>query len=107
MLMMQYSYFATISPEGCASILWKSADKAPQAAEIMGITPNRLKELDIIDKIIDEPLGGAHRDPAQAADALKKAVKQELDRLAKLSVDQLLETRYDRIMRFGRFQERN
>ena len=105
LMMLQYSYFATISPEGCASILWKSADKAPQAAEIMGITANRLKSLGIVEGIIPEPLGGAHRDYKMAAEALAKAIKQELDRCNSMSIDQLLKARYDRIMRFGRFEE--
>ncbi|MDF2529999.1 MAG: acetyl-CoA carboxylase subunit alpha [Gammaproteobacteria bacterium] len=85
LLMFEYSYFATISPEGCASILWKSAEKAPKAAEIMGITANRLKKLKVVDHIIKEPLGGAHRNPQAASDNLKKALLTELNRLQALS----------------------
>jgi acetyl-CoA carboxylase carboxyl transferase subunit alpha len=103
LLMMQYSYFATISPEGCATILWKTAAKAPEAAAIMGITATRLKELDIVDGIITEPFGGAHRYHAEAAQALKKAVNTELAKLQKLSVETLLTQRYEKLMRFGRF----
>lgn len=104
MLMFEYSYFATISPEGCASILWKSAEKAPHAAEIMGITAKRLKELDIIDSIISEPVGGAHRDYTTAAASLKKTLLASLKRLSSLSEEQLLAQRYERLMRFGRFE---
>ncbi|MDO8954896.1 MAG: acetyl-CoA carboxylase carboxyltransferase subunit alpha [Gammaproteobacteria bacterium] len=104
LLMFEYSYFATISPEGCASILWKSAAKAPQAAEIMGITASRLKKLKIVDHIIKEPLGGAHRNPQTAADSLKKAVLAELTRLQALSKPELIEQRYNKLMEFGRFE---
>ncbi len=103
LLMMQYSYFATISPEGCATILWKTAEKAPDAAAIMGITATRLKELGIIDKIIAEPFGGAHRHPVEAAQALKQAVSLELANLQKLSIEKMLEQRYQKMMNFGRF----
>ncbi|MDF2690391.1 MAG: acetyl-CoA carboxylase subunit alpha [Gammaproteobacteria bacterium] len=104
LLMFEYSYFATISPEGCASILWKSAEKAPQAAEIMGITAGRLKKLKVVDQIIKEPLGGAHRNPQAAAESLKKAILAELSRLQALSTEQLLEQRYQKLMEFGRFE---
>jgi len=104
LLMFEYSYFATISPEGCASILWKSAEKAPQAAEIMGITANRLKKLKVVDHIIKEPLGGAHRDPQVASDSLKKAVLAELVRLQSLDKKTLIEQRYNKLMEFGRFE---
>lgn len=104
LLMMQYSYFATISPEGCASILWKSAEKAPHAAEIMGITAERLSKLKIVDQIIPEPLGGAHRDHVGAADAFKSAVLAELKRLSALTTEELLQQRYDRLMQFGAFE---
>ncbi len=103
LLMLQYSYFATISPEGCASILWKTAEKAPEAAAIMGITAERLKELRIIDQIIAEPLGGAHRNFQEAADNLQDALSTTLMRLKKLSHGELLEQRYQRLMSFGRF----
>ncbi|MDF2940480.1 MAG: acetyl-CoA carboxylase subunit alpha [Gammaproteobacteria bacterium] len=104
LLMFEYSYFATISPEGCASILWKSAAKAPQAAEIMGITASRLKKLKVVDHIIKEPLGGAHRNPQVAADSLKKAIMVELVRLKALSTEELLAQRYQKLMEFGRFE---
>ncbi len=104
LLMMQYSYFATISPEGCATILWKTAEKAPQAAEIMGITAKRLHELALVDDVIKEPLGGAHRDYAAASDLVKKAILGQMSQLEKLSTDQLLEQRYQRLMAFGEFQ---
>ena len=81
MLMLQYSIYSVISPEGCASILWKSADEAPEAAEALGITAHRLKALGLIDKIVTEPLGGAHRDPQAAAQALKKALAEALKQL--------------------------
>jgi acetyl-CoA carboxylase carboxyl transferase subunit alpha len=106
LLMQEYSYFATISPEGCASILWKSAEFAPKAAEIMGITAKRLKKLKIIDQIIKEPLGGAHRDHTAAADLVKTALVQELKRLQKLSIDELLTSRYQKLMDFGVFELR-
>jgi len=81
-MMLQYATYSVISPEGCASILWKSADRAPEAAETLGITANRLKTLGLIDKIINEPLGGAHRDPAAMAQSLKKALTDALRALA-------------------------
>jgi acetyl-CoA carboxylase carboxyl transferase subunit alpha len=101
LLMQEYSYFATISPEGCASILWKSAEFAPQAAEVMGITAKRLKKLKIIDQVIKEPLGGAHRNHQEAAGLLKNATLQELKYLQKLSIDELLQRRYNKLMDFG------
>ncbi len=104
MLMMQYSYFATISHEGCATILWKSAEKASDAAKIMGITPNRLLDLEIIDEIIPEPLGGSHRDPKAAAHNLKQVLQKHLRDLMQMSPDSLLESRYDRLMNFGEFE---
>jgi acetyl-CoA carboxylase carboxyl transferase subunit alpha len=99
--MLKYSTYAVISPEGCASILWKTAEKASTAAEAMGITAQRLKELDLIDTIIEEPLGGAHRDVEQMAAELKQAIKTDLSSLAELSKDELIEKRYDRLMSFG------
>jgi acetyl-CoA carboxylase carboxyl transferase subunit alpha len=104
-LMLKYSTYSVISPEGCASILWKSADKAPEAAEIMGITSDRLKKLKLIDAIIEEPLGGAHRDVAKMAETLKAALLNELDGLEKLSIEELLERRYQRLMSYGTFKE--
>ncbi len=103
--MLQYSTYSVISPEGCASILWKSADKAPEAAETMGITAQRLKTLGLVDKIISEPLGGAHRDYAAMAQNLKKALQEALKQLSGLSTEELLATRYERLMSYGRFKE--
>ena len=103
--MLQYSTYSVISPEGCASILWKSAEKAPEAAETMGITAHRLKTLGLIDKVVSEPLGGAHRDHAAMAQNLKKALQDALTQLAALSTTELLATRYERLMSYGRFKE--
>lgn len=99
--MLQYSTYAAISPEGCASILWKSADKAPQAAETMGMTALRLKALGIIDTIIPEPAGGAHRNYQQVADNLRKQLLQDLAALSALPEDELLALRYQKLMSFG------
>ncbi len=99
--MLQYSTYSVISPEGCASILWKSADKAPQAAEAMGVTADRLKELELINSVVSEPLGGAHRDIAQMAQNLKQQILADLDELKQLPADELLSQRYDRLMSFG------
>ncbi len=104
-MMLQYAIYSVISPEGCASILWKSADKAAEAAETMGITANRLKTLGLIDKIISEPLGGAHRDHAAMAQGLKKALQDALRSLANKGVDELIEARFDRLMDYGKFKE--
>ncbi len=104
-LMLQYSTYSVISPEGCASILWKSAEKAQDAAEALGITAPRLKELELIDGIIEEPLGGAHRDPDAMAHNLKDRLLRELDTLRAVPVDQLLDSRYRRLMGYGRFSE--
>ncbi len=103
-MMLEYSTYSVISPEGCASILWKSADKAPLAAEAMGITSDRLKELDLIDIIIPEPPGGAHRDPVAAAANLKSALLDSLQELDAKPMEQLLEERYRRLMGYGAFQ---
>ena len=103
--MLQYSTYSVISPEGCASILWKSAEKAPEAAETMGITAQRLKTLGLIDKIVSEPLGGAHRDHPAMAQNLKKALQDALKQLSGLSTADLLATRYERLMSYGRFKE--
>lgn len=104
-LMLQYSTYSVISPEGCASILWKSAEKASDAAEALGITSARLKKLGLIDKIIDEPLGGAHRDVDTMAENIKKALMGELTKLKKLSTEKLVENRYQRLMAFGQYTE--
>jgi acetyl-CoA carboxylase carboxyl transferase subunit alpha len=103
--MLQYSTYSVISPEGCASILWKSAERAPEAAETMGITAQRLKTLGLIDKIVHEPLGGAHRDYAAMAQSLKKALQDALKQLSGLSTAELLEARYERLMSYGRYKE--
>jgi acetyl-CoA carboxylase carboxyl transferase subunit alpha len=103
--MLQYSIYSVISPEGCASILWKSADKAPEAAEAMGITSERLKKLQLIDRIIEEPLGAAHRNFAKMAENLKTALLEDLQEFDELSVDDLLERRYRRLMSYGIFKE--
>ncbi|WP_221076698.1 acetyl-CoA carboxylase carboxyl transferase subunit alpha [Agarivorans aestuarii] len=99
--MLQYSTYSVISPEGCASILWKSADKAPVAADAMGITSERLKELDLINDIVPEPLGGAHRDVAAMALNLKAKLLSDLESLSALDTDTLLEQRYQRLMSYG------
>jgi len=99
--MLQYSTYSVISPEGCASILWKSAEKAPLAAEAMGVTADRVKELDLINNIIDEPLGAAHRNHEAMAKNLKAQLKRDLSDLKALSTDEMLEQRYDRLMSFG------
>jgi len=104
-LMMQYATYSVISPEGCASILWKSADKAPEAAETLGITASRLKTLGLIDKIIPEPLGGAHRDPQATAASLKKALGEALQKLQEKKPKELVEDRLERLMAYGRFKE--
>ncbi len=105
LLMLEYSTYSVISPEGCASILWKSADKAELAAEAMGITSARLKDLGLIDGIVEEPLGGVHRDIPGGADLLKKELIEQLQPLKQLSVDKLLEWRYERLMSYGVFLE--
>ncbi|MGL6381617.1 acetyl-CoA carboxylase carboxyl transferase subunit alpha [Aeromonas caviae] len=99
--MLQYSTYSVISPEGCASILWKSAEKASVAADAMGITAQRLKELKLIDNIVEEPLGGAHRDAEKMAKHLKARIKQDLDALRPLDSEQLLEQRYQRLLGYG------
>jgi acetyl-CoA carboxylase carboxyl transferase subunit alpha len=104
-LMLQYSTYSVISPEGCASILWKSADKAPEAAETMGITAARLKALGLIDRVINEPTGGAHRDHRSMALALKKALQDQMKQLAGMSPAELVERRFERVMGYGRFKE--
>ena len=102
--MLEYSTYSVISPEGCASILWKSADKAKDAAEQLALTAKRLKELGLIDKVIREPIGGAHRNPKQMATRLKAVLVNELDALEKLPIDQLLEKRYQRIRGYGAYE---
>jgi len=98
--MLQYSTYAVISPEGCASILWKSAEHAAQAAEAMGVTAQRLKELGIADNILPEPLGGAHRNPDKMAEVLKERLAQGLDELCALPTEELVSRRYERLTRY-------
>lgn len=105
LLMLQYSTYSVISPEGCASILWKSAEKAELAAEAMGITSPRLLELGLIDEVVPEPLGGAHRNPRQMAATLKSALLRHLDELERNSIDVLLDHRYERLMNYGAYEE--
>jgi acetyl-CoA carboxylase carboxyl transferase subunit alpha len=104
-LMLQYATYSVISPEGCASILWRSAEMAPEAAEALGITANRLKTLGLIDKIVPEPLGGAHRDPQAAAQALKKALAEALKQVEDKKPRELVEERLERLMTHGKFKE--
>ena len=103
--MLQYSTYSVISPEGCASILWKSAERAGDAAETMGITAPRLKSLGLIDRIVSEPVGGAHRDPRATAQSVKKSLQEALKQLAGLSSSELIERRFERLMSYGRFKE--
>ena len=104
-LMLQYATYSVISPEGCASILWRSAEMAPDAADALGITANRLKTLGLIDKIVPEPLGGAHRDPQAAGQALKKALAEALKQLQEKKPKELVEMRLERLMTHGKFKE--
>ncbi len=99
--MLQYSTFSVISPEGCASILWKNADKASAAAEVMGITAERLHELKLIDNVIPEPLGGAHRDMPAMADAIKTQIVSDLNEIDQLDKEALVERRFERLMNYG------
>ncbi len=104
-LMLQYATYSVISPEGCASILWKSADKAPEAAETLGITASRLKTLGLIDKIVAEPIGGAHRDPQATGASLKKALTEAYRQLKDKKPKELVEERLERLMAYGRYKE--
>ena len=105
-MMLQYATYSVISPEGCASILWKSSERASEAAEILGITATRLKSLALVDKIINEPLGGAQRDHAGSAQNLKKALQDALRQLSDKGPAKLLEERFERLMSYGKFRER-
>ena len=105
--MLQYSTYSVISPEGCASILWKSAAKAADAAEAMGITSTRLKQFGLVDQVIEEPLGGAHRDVETMAQRLKNVLIETLDELSEGSADALVKKRYERLMQFGQFTTRS
>ncbi|MBT2766431.1 acetyl-CoA carboxylase carboxyltransferase subunit alpha [Stenotrophomonas sp. ISL-67] len=103
-VMLEYSVYSTISPEGCASILWKDAGKAKDAAEQLGLTAPRLKGLGLVDKVVREPTGGAHRNPAQMAKRLKAVLLNELDALEKLSTEDLLQKRYERLRSYGAYE---
>ena len=103
--MLQYSTYSVISPEGCASILWRSADKASEAAQAMGITAESLSRLGLVDEIVPEPLGGAHRDMDEMAKTLKSALVTAMNRLCTVPLERLLESRYDRLMHYGEFEE--
>ena len=104
-LMLQYSVYSVISPEGCASILWKTAERAEDAAEALGITAHRLKALGLVDKIVNEPLGGAHRDPAHMAASLKRGLSEAWRQVTDLTPKELLERRYERLQSYGRFSD--
>ncbi|HET7315015.1 acetyl-CoA carboxylase carboxyltransferase subunit alpha [Salinisphaera sp.] len=104
LMMLQYSIYSVISPEGCASILWKSADQAEDAAEAMRVSSVDLKRLELVDEVVDEPLGGAHRDPEQLMDRLKDRLLTHMSRLQHMSVEELLDARYKRWMAFGDFK---
>ena len=99
--MLQYSTYTVITPEGCATILWKSPSKASEAAESMGVTANRLHKLGIVDEVIQEPLGGAHRDIESVSESIKKSLVRQLDKLSRIDVEELLQRRYNRLMSYG------
>ncbi len=101
LLMLQYSTYSVISPEGCASILWKTSEKAPEAADAMGLTAERLKELGFVDELVKEPLGGAHRDMDAMAESLRKSLIRQLKKLRSLDAPALLKRRYERLMSYG------
>ena len=103
-VMMQYSTYSVISPEGCAAILWKSPEKAPEAAETLGITATRLKSLGLVDKVVSEPLGGAHRDPQVAAANLKKALREALKHAEEHDIAELTQLRHERLRGYGKFK---
>ena len=105
LIMLQFATYSVISPEGCASILWKSADKASTAAELLGITAPRLKELGLVDTILPEPLGGAHRNPSQIMETVRKSLKDQITKLQKKTLKQLLDLRYERLLSYGKFKE--
>jgi len=105
LLMLTYSTYSVISPEGCASILWKSAERAPEAAEAMGIVSQRLLQLELVDEVIEEPLGGAHRNLAEAARRIKAALLKAMDTLAPVDVDELVARRQQRLMNYGVFRD--
>jgi acetyl-CoA carboxylase carboxyl transferase subunit alpha len=104
-LMLQFSVYSVISPEGCASILWKTAERAADAAEALGITAHRLKALGLVDKIVNEPVGGAHRNTKQMASQLKRALTDALRQVSDLDTKALLERRYERLQAYGRYND--
>ena len=106
MIMLQYSIYSVISPEGCASILWKSAEKASDAAQALGVTSARLKQLQLIDDILEEPLGGAHRDADEMAQRIKLRLIDQLDQLNRFPADELIAARYQRLLSYGEFVEK-
>jgi acetyl-CoA carboxylase carboxyl transferase subunit alpha len=106
-MMLQYATYSVISPEGCASILWKTADRASDAAEALGLTAHRLKALNLIDKIVNEPLGGAHRDPKLMATMLKRALADSLRQVQGMKPTELLAARHEKLMSYGKFKELN
>jgi acetyl-CoA carboxylase carboxyl transferase subunit alpha len=105
LLMLQYAVYSVISPEGCASILWKSAEKAEDAAEAMRITASSLSEFGLVDEVLEEPLGGAHRNPKGMAEVIRNAILKSLDELDTVPLEQLLEQRQQRLAAFGKFKE--
>ena len=105
--MLQYSTYSVISPEGCASILWKTAEKAPEAAAALGITADRLHKLGLVDNVIKEPLGGAHRDYAELMKSVKTTLEQQITQAQGMRLDDLLSRRFDRIMNYGQFVDKN
>jgi len=105
-LMLEYSTYSVISPEGCASILWKSADRASDAAEAMGITSGRLSELDLVDQVIKEPLGGAHRDLDGMSQRIKQTINETLSHLEDIAIDKLINMRFDHLMKYGHYKSR-
>ena len=104
-IMLQYSIYSVISPEGCASILWKSAEHATEAADAMGITARRLLKLKLVDEVLDEPLGGAHRDPSAAIASLKKAIGKQLGNLSRMETAELLQRRHQRLLQYGVYRD--
>src|SRR5205085_11758970 len=105
MLMLQFSAYSVISPEGCASILWKTSERAAEAAEALGITAHRLKALGLVDKIVNEPVGGAHRDPKAMASSLKRALNDAFRQVSDLPARELTQRRYERLQSYGRFSD--
>ncbi len=103
--MLQYSIYSVISPEGCASILWKSADKAPDAAETLGITAGRLKTLGLVDRVVNEPLGGAHRDPQTMMQNMRRSLQEALSSLQEKPIEHHIRTRFERVMSYGKFRD--